>query len=473
MKNHSLKFASALLATTALSAVASAATIKAPAAQPTALGTVAVVAASLSAQVFPTANPQNLVIGGAGAAYSIDFTNSLTTNFNARILVSGATINAAVAAVEVLDEAASGTLTVITVTGCAVQVLTDRILIQGCTQSSTLQADVIELSGVNYTAANGLATAGTSITLAGNVTDNNNVDTFELITTAAVVTSVNSATVSGGVAATQTINPTAVPAFTRVGAATSAALGSVTVTGSVAVGTDLATAITTTVAGGLEFVLTHGVLTDAAVTSLDAAGGVTAPGTLTTTSFQGSTASFSVAAAGSVGAYTFTVRFDGTTAISAWPAGTVATEFTAGGFNNVAPADATTNLNVLARGGFAAQLNTVQSSTAAGGTTTFQSYIRITNNGAVAGAPIVTVTDGATGAALGSFTAASIPAGATLQLSNVDLETLGAFTSNGGQYTVDLSGPLTAYAQHVMLNSTNNYFTDLTGFRNAGAGNTP
>lgn len=471
MKRQTLQVGSALLATTALSTfstLAMAGSIE-NSNTLTAGGTL-LTPISLSAQVFGGTTPGSINLGPT--EFDIDFTNALTTSFNVDIDVTGAKFDTTTATpiVTTFQESA-GSLTVASgVTGCSIQVLTERILVSSClaTELSTgCRIDVMRLSGINFNQANGLATAGTSISVAGIVKGSAGNQTFETISSGNIVTSVDSLQISAVAASAVTLSNTATPPFSNLGgtpASTTATLGSVNTSLVSSTGTSLASSITvaSNIVGSLNFTVTHGVLTDAAVTKLTLVNG---SASITPSSFVGNVASFNPTVSAAVplpASYQLQVDFDGTTAIQAWAAGTITATPSAGALARTAPAGVTGSLAALNRGGFQAQINTAQSSVVAD----FDSFVRITNNGAVAGTATIAVANDADGTVLGTYTTATIAPNATIQVSMPTIEA-GATPAitPAGQYMLNISGSISGYAQHVMLNTANGTFVDLSGFR--------
>lgn len=475
MKRQTLLTGSALLATTALSSAALAGTFITPVGVAAAILTTTLTPIALSSQVFGGTAPEALTIGGAstGGEVAIDFTNSLTTKFDVKIEATGADFVGA-ATVNVLAFAQStsaGTLTAESILGgCTVQVLTDRILIEDCvTDTTTTAIDVLNVSGLQFNEANGLATAGSSIALTAIVTGASGGSTFETVSSTPIITSVDSieTTVTAGSAGT--LQNTATPAFSKVGAGlTTLSLGTVNNSAVASVGTNLTTSLVngtgSQIISGVELTVTHGVLTDAATSTLVGTANATPTAvTLTPSNFNSNVASFTYAVeADLVQSFDVSVNFNGTTAIQNWSAGTIDVVFTVGSTVATAPASATGSLASLSRGGMSVQINTANSSVAGG--TQFQSLVRIVNNGTVAGAATITVLNDSTGAVLGTFTTGDIAAGATLQVDMPTIEGAAGITP-AGQYGLSISGAFTGYAQHVMFNSVDSLFVDLSGFR--------
>ena len=466
MKRQTLKFGGALLATTALSTSAIAGTIIN--ASDTAQGTT-LTKKSLSAQVFGTTTPENVTLGPV--SFNIDFANTLTTKFDVELESTASDFTGTVA-IEVYSESGTTLQAEISFGGCTVQVLTERILIEDCINSTgACRVDLIQLSGVSFNEANGLATVGSSIALSGIVKGSNGGNTFETITSADYVTSATGLTASVAASASATISNTATPPFSSLSGGDNYTLGVVTTTTSGTLATDLATvlSIDTNLTSSMEITVTHGVLTDAAtddITITGSASGGSVATSVRASNFNSNVASFNYTATGDIlGSFDIQVNFDGTTAISNWTAGTVGIVFSPGSLNLTAVPGASGTLAALTRGGFSTQINTVQSS-AGNGSTIFQSLIRLVNNGTVAGPVSILVRDDADGSSYGTYTTATIAPNASLQVSVPTIETALGITAKG-QYQLALSGPIDGYAQHVQFNSVDNHFVDLSGFRAA------
>jgi len=475
MKRQTLQIGSALLATTALSTIASAGTIVTDSGANG--GTIATTftAARLAAQVFGATGSSTVSIGPQ--AVTVNFTNALTTTFDLELEASNSDFTGSIG-VSGFDVSGGSALSAISFTGCTVQVLTERILVEDCLATSTTGSpfDAMEISGIQYTNANGLATAGTSIALSGIVRGQSN-NTFETISSRNVVTSVNALadTISAGT--TLNINNLASPAFSDLsGGVTTGRLGNILITAQGALSTNLSTSLTTDslITGGLEITVTHGVLTDAATDAIritgTASGGSFSPSVIAS-AFNGNVASFNFAPGSILGSFDINVVFDGTTQIQAWSAGTVTTVYTRGTLALTAPSSDTGSLAALTRNGFSTQINTAQSS-AGTGATLFQSFVRITNNGSVAGAVTIVVRDDADGSSYGTYTTATISPNSTLQVGMPAIESALGITASG-QYLLTVSGPIQAYAQHIIFNSVDNFFVDLSGFRNGSGSNNP
>jgi hypothetical protein len=477
MKRQTLQIGSALLATTALSTIASVASAGTIVTNGTNANAVATTftAASLGAQVFGSTGSSTVSIGPQ--AILINFTNALTTTFDVEIESSNSDFTGSIG-VSGFDISGGSQLSAISFTGCTVQVLTERILVEDCLATSLTgnPFDAMQISGIQYTNANGLATAGTSIALSGIVRGQSN-NTFETISSRNVVTSANVLSDTFTAGSTLNINNLASPAFSDLsGGVTTGKLGNIIITGAGTVGTNLTTSLETDsiITAGLEITVTHGVLTDAATDAIRITG--TAVGTsfspsVIASAFNGNVASFNFAPGQILGSFDVNVVFDGTTQIQAWSAGTVATVYTSGTLTLSAPASDSGSLAALGRSGFSTQINTAQSS-AGTGATLFQSFVRITNNGSVAGPVTILVRDDADGSSYGTYTTATISANSTLQVGMPAIESALGITASG-QYLLTVSGPIQAYAQHIIFNSVDNFFVDLSGFRNGSGTNNP
>jgi len=461
MKRQSLYVGGALLATTALSTSVQAGTIVDLMVTGN-IPTTVLTTASLNAQVFGAANA-NAVTLGDSATFTINFTNSLTTTFDVDLESTNSDFSGGFA-VGVFQQSAAG-LTFNrqgSFTGCTVQVLTERVLIEDCLSSATASIDALSVSGVNFDEANGLATVGSSIVLSGIVRGSSSNNTFELISNGTLVTSALPITTTITAGAAGTISNTSSPAFSDLGAATTLSLATVVITQNAVVGTGLSTAVVgaAALAATAEFTITHGVLTDAATTNLQLAGAVA--NSAVPSAFNGNVASFDIAT--TLGTFDVSVNFDGTTAISAWAAGTLDITFSPGTSSLTAVPAVSGAMASLSRGGFTTQLNTLQSSEG-NGATLFQSFVRVVNNGTVSGTATLAVRDDSDGSLYGNFTTATIEPNATVQVGMPAIEA-GLGITGAGQYQIGISGSISGYAQHVMFNSVNNTFIDLSGFRN-------
>lgn len=476
-------FGGALLATTALSTASSAATIRA---NPTAVGavpsTAAITAYGLATQVFSgTATVANAVsIGGTGTSSAnntilIDFASTLTSAFNLQLDVTNASFTSTPTLVHYGQSTANGTLRVATsVTGCSVQTVVDKILIDGCNPANgsfngvNSRVDALGIVGVVFTNGAALATAGTSVTLSGTIRNTTNTVTFETITAANYITSKSA--VDQGLAAggTVTINNNASPAFTGLVTgtnitATTAQLGSVKYSSTASVGTDLSLTFTQSViASTAEILLTHNILTDPAIVSAQL--NIQTPIVKTTTQFVTNTVSFQIPGS-SINTVSVSVTFNGTTQISAASGATGTITPTAATPLVLSSGTFTGNLATFNRGGLSVEVNTLMP-TAGTGSTLYRSFLRIANTSTIDGVATVTVKNDNTGATVGSFTT-TVSAGATRQIGSADIESnITTAAATGAPYKVTISGSFNGYVQNLLWNSVTGLFTDLSGFRN-------
>jgi hypothetical protein len=504
-------FGGALLATTSLSTASHAGLIKTTSAiAGNVAPTVATFGYGLATQVFststPTANAQTLGAGSATANNTIliDYTASLSSGFNVQLDISNAVFGSGTTVVTHYTASATtttttGSLRVLTsVTGCTVQPLTDKILINNCDPSSgTLAAggsfgtlgshsDALAISGLVYTSAAALATAGQAITLSGIIRNSNNTVTYDNITPVAIVTSKSAADTTIQAGGALTIDNTATPAFSKVyvtsagsaNASTTATLGTIKFSATSAVGTDLSVTFTsaTSLASTTEVKIAHSILADPALVSISFSGSSKTAG-----QFVSGTASFTVGGSSLANA-AITVTFNGSTAIEAasTTASATVTSTAAAGLGQPLAAYSGA-LATFTRGGMSIELNTVMPS-AGVGSTTYKSVIRITNSSSFDGVATIAVKNDTTGAVIGSFTTAAltsaissgalgaggvIKAGGTFQLFSTDIEAnVTGAAAAAAPYKVTITGSFNGYAQNLLWNTVSGVFTDLSGFRN-------
>ena len=489
-------FGGALLATTALTSGAMAGTVGTISDTSFTAGAIKV-ANTVFSTTATTADA--ITVGSASVGFGIQFCPTCSMSAGAIFAITG-TVAGGTAVAAGLQAAThllirSGTATGLEITtGTAYctgsLVIAQNIYVSGCavTASSTQSVGGILFSGLSFTTANVLAGVGASITLSGNVVTTTpaglTVDTFSgaLITSAAPLTATITAAANGTLSALSTPN-----AFIYLQSAAGTygttvytmALASVVITAANSVFTnDLTTALTlATIASSVSVTVTSGVLTNALaevhITDNVGGGAITVVnpsiagfGASSTLTFSINTTAFSQ--------FTVAVVFDGTTQIPAsLTAGTVTLKIgTKGGTfpqaNAAVPNGTTATLN---RSGFAGEVNSLYSTAISKLTTpAYNSYIRIHNNGSLAGAATVTVYHDADGTQIGSpFVTSTIAPGATLTLSASQLESsVGVTTSQIELYTVKVSGPFLGYMQHVVYNPTSGQINDLSSFRNAG-----
>jgi hypothetical protein len=476
----------ALLASTSLSTAASAATFMLAATHNQG-GTFSTTARPLSAQSFASTpstaqvlGPRTLIVRFASPIQA-DNTNITVTLAGARFVTSSIPsrveflqISAGVSLVS--SGAGSGTLGTQL---CAVQAQTDRLVITGChpaTSSGQTSIAGIFLSNVTFDNATGLATAGTSVTLASEVT----IGTTVLETTAAtaIITSRNALSgTSTSNAAIGQANVSSNPAFAQiVGSGLSAVIGTINITQAGSIAADLTTQVVAAGAtGATEIRITTPIITGAGFTNVKTVGGTT--GTLTRGLTQAASGSvtFTIAAASVQEETTVSVEFNGTTAIDVAAAGTTGISFSSAGAQSqtansgVIPAVAGT-VSGIARSGLSVDINGVQPGTAQGAVT-YTSLLRIVNTGSAAGTITAIVRNEATGATLGTYTSPSIPAGAALQVSAAQIEAGAGITAQASiLYRMSVSGSINGYVQHVNWNQTAGFFSDLSGRRNSTNG---
>jgi len=472
-------FSGALLASTALVTGAQAALVKANPGTGAADGrpaTTAITAKGLATQVFSgtAATAGAVTISGtsltAASSILIDYNSAFTSAFNIQLDVTGAEFSSGtVTLAHYYQSTSGGSLELLTgVTGCATQVLSDKVLIQGCDPTVALsgattvsRVDAIGITGLVYTSAGALATASTSVSLSGLIRNSANTVTFENITSAAVITSKSAVDATVDAATALTVDNTASPAFTKLtGSASSANIGSVHFSGTSAVGTDLSTIfLANSLASTAEVKVTHGVLSDAALTEIRLVSTVTY--TRTPAQFPSGTVSFTIPG-GSLPGAIVQVQFTGTTAISA-ATGSATVTPTAGGTTVAAVGAFSGSLASISRGGLSIQLNTLLPTAS----TNYSSFIRLVNSSTVSGTATVSVSNDTTGVALGTYTTSTIAAGGTLTISSTDIETALAITSSASvNYKVTVAGAFNGYAQHLVYNKTSGVFSDFSGFRN-------
>jgi len=473
-------FGGALLASTALSTASQAAiVVDAPTATNTtaASTTVAVTAKPLATEVFSatTTNANALKIGSVGTHLMIDFSSNLSSGFNVQLNVVGAAFTGT-PSVTPVNQSTSGTVTAsLSVTGCSIQLVPDKLLITGCTAQGSGQlsrADALIISGVNFISAGALATAGNSIKLDGVVTNAASSITFENITSVSYVTSKSAVSASVVSNANLTLDNTTTPAFIKFvsPASATATLGSVNFSMTAAVNTTLTNVYTlsASVASTAELKVTHSALSDPALVSITAGGGLTTPLTKTSAQFVSGTVSFLLPGA-SLNGVDIVVTFDGTSAVSAstgTASATVTPTAPAAALEiNRAVAAFSGNIATISRGGMSVELNSLYP-TAGQGSTLYRSYLRIANTSPTDGVATITVKNDGTGAAIGSFTT-TVTAGATKQVGAADIEAaISTAAATGAMYKVTVSGSFNGYVQHLIWNSVTGLFTDQSGFRN-------
>lgn len=492
----------ALLASTALSGAAGAGTIgrfDSPAMNSTAL--ITTTAVSIANTLFSTtaATANAVAIGGGGKEIGIKYTNSFTstTRWSTEFTLSGARFvqaNETLGNVRLLDVGTLGTTIVGTrsaATHCqSATSLVDLFVINDCgatqgvfsntsnTSSATTSVGAMVFTGVTFNNASGLATVGSSITLSARVFNPvNTSQVFEPTASGAIITSAAPIGASVAKAADVTISATTTPtAFTRLTAAQaetgtlSMRLATVTLTSLGVRAADLTTVVTVASVGTTNVTVQSALLSSGAVSNVTIRNNADITSVSTAANFSSGTVTFALSTANlAQGSFHVTVSFDGTTAIPTAAAGTLSATFgsAVANFPQAVPA-ATGQTAAANQGGFRAEVNTFNSS----GNGPYASYLRIHNNGGVAGTASITVRNDAhtSGAMLGSaFTTATIQPNATLQLSSSDIET-GAnipAAERVGSYTVSVTGPIVGYVQHILFDGQS--VADVSSFRNSGS----
>jgi len=437
-----------------------------------------------------TAATADAVTIGGGVNFGISFCSTCNlpggTGFNVDVTATGAapvqssvTLARTVFLTRSGSASFTGTVSGATANCTGVSAIGQTIYASGCavTASTGELVGGIMFSGLQFSNANTLATVSNSIVLSGRVynTSGSTYDTFSgaVVTAASPLTTTVTAGSNVIISALSTPNAftylqdtQASPAQTTV---YTVALASVKISLNTNVtGSDLATAVTAGAASAsVSITVTSGLLNSAASSATLNSGSAQ-----TTAAFATSnTVTFSLDATTNSN-LVVAVVYDGTTQIpSSLTAGTVTVKYTAPSTTTQAATGGSGATATAQRGGFNGELNGLYSSAISKLTTpAYNSYVRIHNQGVVAGAATVTVVHDATGVSIGSFTTSAIAAGSTLQLSAADLETgAGVTTSQIELYTVRITGPFIGYMQHVVYNPTTGQINDMSSFRNAGA----
>jgi hypothetical protein len=509
-KQHLYTAGSLLLATTALTSAASAGTFVKDStyiAGTTTFGSAtAFKSVKVANTVFSTtAATANAVVLGPINDLAVSFANQYTgtTKFSIEIDPVGALFLQASVTPNLLISGNNSFETSITAAtaGCNVTPLTTKILIQNCdsvsvttgTGAGNVSAQYIGVSfpGLQFNNASGLAVAGGTISLSGQVTDAGGSGTvFETITAATVVTSAAPLSAIVTPAVNQTAASSATPVAFDYFSGTQGGLDSgiltmvlatIGISGTGVTDGSLSTLVSADGTGGtttaalssINVTVTDTLLTSGALSGavgFTANSGGTQVTSATAAAFAGGSATFSInAAAGAFTNITINLMFNGTTAIPAAGAGVVTVVLGGATAASVQALGTVTGVTAaLSLGGFHAELNTFLGSS----NTSFSSYIRIHNNGAIAGVASIAVKNDASGVTLGTtYTTAAIAAGETLQLSAAQIETGAGITpALGLNYTLDVAGPITGYVQHIIFNPATGQLADLSGFRNNGSG---
>jgi len=507
MRNHYLLgLGGMLLATTALSSAATAATVVnyvtsgSPGTKYT--------AKLVGAELFGT----GLQVPNAAASIGphlaqIVFTGQYNRSFNPNlyIQISGASFSTSslsgqnYAGIVLLDYTTGGVVTAsrtnasaVTDSNCGVGVVATQIQITNCygvhlgttggNSNASFLLSGIALSGLVYTAATGLATAGTSISITGYLAENANLgDTLETLASTALVTSVNTATVaaytsSANIPSGSGTTPFATTTQSTLGQADSAAKGltvtlaEIDFTGTGALQSDLTTLVTNAQAlSAVSLTLASSVLADPAISNVrfwnkSSATSIGTATTGTSTSIFSSSVlgQASVYPAGATGTNWVQVEYNGTTSITGGAVGTSSVAFVGDSGVTAANPSYTGTTSPVSRATFNADVNFVQPSA----NTVVTSYIRVTNTSAAAGVVTMVVHNANTGATIGTYATASLPSGATVQVSAASIEAGSGITSVATTpYNITVSGPITGYVQHVTGNGSSGVYTDFSARR--------
>lgn len=474
----------ALLASTALSTAAQAGALSLVA-TPFTSGTVTTTARGLSAQIFAATPTSSTVIGPT--ALVVRFSQPISANFSLTIFATGAQFkvggvsNSAAEINPVNFATFSGTGSIFTfgigsvatagtLVACSVQPGTTKILLSSCTISGTTGSiGGLVISTVNFDTATAMATAGSTIGLSYSL-DIGSTTAFDTGSNN-VLTSRNSVASSATAnSSVGTINVNASPAFTAMSSSgLSAILGTLNLTVTNALTGDLSTTAsgTNAIGSGGSITLKSAILSDDAVTSA----AITT--TVTATQFGSGFVTFALTGANFNGnEYSVKVDFNGSKEIDAASAGTIDITYGAAGGtgftgNLTAPPAVTglTGATSLSRSGLSIDINGVQPGVAQGART-YTSLLRVANTGTFAGTVTIVVKNENSGATLGTYTSASIPGGASLQLSSATIESGAGITGTASvTYRLTVSGPINGYVQHVNWNQDAGFFSDLSGRR--------
>jgi len=516
-KQQLYTFGGALLASTALSGAAHAMTFGKSVSGSLTFTTSAIsVATTLFATTASTANEVVLSANGAqrvmGRFSNVYSAASVaSTGFTVEMSPTGATFgNAGIESADFLIVGSHGTTFQSTIAASAVCAsavgFATQFVLNGCTAATgtaggssvnmSMAIGGVMFSGVTFANASGLATAGSAIQLTGRIYNTSTNGNFEAATTNNIITSAVPLSVSTTVRANTTVSAVSTPlAFSSLsssntGVATATLtmdLTQVLITGTGTFRADLNTislasneissARITVTSALLSSGAVHNVFVDRSLNGTAAA----RVNNLTAANFSGGTVTFVVEDAAQT-SYMISVAFNGTTAIPAVSTGTTTVTFGLETGNGQIIGSVSAGAAGTSQGGFRAEVNMFGASNAA----PYGSYLRIHNNGAVAGTVSITIRndDHTSGAMLGStFTTAAIQAGSTMQLSAAEMEGTTTSTklpsgganipaeSRTGAYTIQLTGPIVGYAQHILFDGSS--VADLSAFRNGGSTGAP
>ena len=356
------------------------------------------------------------------------------------------------------------------------------------------------LSGIILQGAQGLAEAGSAVTLSADIKDPQDDESVDSASPTPYYVSRDTIEVSVRSGGRMGIDPFSDPPFSQIAnpgdpSKLTATIGTVgvsvnsTTTGQLNMaGTSVVPVSSASLVDSADIMVVHGVLTDDAFKSISLGSGRTAPTAPSRTiEIDGDEVTFEVMHAdlapnmedlspgvAANGSHPLIVSFTGSDAISSWSAGEAIVSLNDDDSSDdlLVPPGASGSLSAFSRGGLSTELNMAQSSAGDGGTR-YQSWVRIHNNGASDGSVTITVFDAVTGERLGHWDSPEIPAGGAIQVSARNLEDhLRHTPASGDQYNLSVEGDINGYVQHVMWNSVDGLFSDLSGFRAGGGLNT-
>ena len=367
-------------------------------------------------------------------------------------------------------------------------------------ETSPIPVVAFHLSGIILSGAQGLAEAGSAVTLSADIKDPQDDESVDSASPTPYYVSRDTIEVSVRSGGRLGIDPFSDPPFSQIAnpgdpSKLTATIGTVgvsvnsTTTGQLNMaGTSAVPVSSASLVDSADIMVVHGVLTDDAFRSISLGSGRTAPTAPSRTiEIDGDEVTFEVMHAGLApnmedlspgvaanGSHPLIVNFTGRDAISSWSAGEAIVSLNDDDSSDdlLVPPGASGSLSAFSRGGLSTELNMAQSSAGDGGTR-YQSWVRVHNNGASDGSVTITVFDAVTGERLGHWDSPEIPAGAAIQVSARDLEDhLRHTPSSGDQYNLSVEGDINGYVQHVMWNAVDGLFSDLSGFRAGGGLNT-
>lgn len=517
-KQQLYTFGGALLASTALSGAAHAMTFGRSVSGSLTFTTSAIsvantlfaTTASSANEVVLSANGGQRVMGRFSNVYSA--TSVASTLFSVEMSPTGATFgNAGIESADFLIIGSHGTTFQTTIAAssvCASAVgFATQFVLNGCTAATgtaggasnanlSMAIGGVMFSGVTFSNASGLATAGSAIQLTGRIYNTTTSGNFEAASTNNIITSAVPLSVSTSARANVTVSAVSTPlAFSSLstsntGVATATLTMDLTQILITSTGTwrsdldtmsvasnEISSARITVTSALLSSGAIHNVFVDRSLNGTAAA----RVNNLTAANFSGGTVTFVVEDAAQT-SYMISIAFNGTTAIPAASTGTTTVTFGLETGNGQIIGSVSAGAAGTGQGGFRAEVNMFGASNAA----PYGSYLRIHNNGAVAGTVSITIRndDHTSGAMLGStFTTAAIQPGSTMQLSAAEMEGTTTSTklpsgganvpaaSRTGAYTLQLTGPIVGYAQHILFDGSS--VADLSAFRNGGQTGAP